>query len=337
LFLGAKLDDWKMASRLVRGNSLDAVAWGWMVPDLISAFLPLRPFLGEINRGWALEQTWTKRLWREKRVGNQNTLVSWGLRARQRNGGPAFLFNATLVEKGSPLVFGTTLFGERPENQGFFEFYGHKLDLPVTTAARLSATFPYVAPAPAPRLYEAGLPVAAVEARSQLDGKLFHVVDGGYYNNYGVMTLLSWCERAFGGGSLPVQARQKRLVVIRIESFPDTVSTARSTPKGGVYQVIAPLLAFLNVRDMAQKEPSDHLLRNFVRRMKQDRDVSVLSVKIQYPSGLKGCTAPPLSWKLTAAQQDCLDQGWRALWPEPTNPDGVRNADLKRLIEEWKN
>ena len=55
--------------------------------------------------------------------------------------------------------------------------------MPVTTAVRLSSGFPYVAPA----------------ARADADdakGHYTHVVDGGYFDNYGVGTLSAWTHAA---------------------------------------------------------------------------------------------------------------------------------------------
>src|SRR5690606_7920727 len=59
-----------------------------------------------------------------------------------------------------------------------------EVGLPLWTAARLSATFPYVTPAARPELSISGKTDAVARRRS------FHLIDGGYYDNYGVAAAL---------------------------------------------------------------------------------------------------------------------------------------------------
>jgi hypothetical protein len=58
-------------------------------------------------------------------------------------------------------------------------------DISVLTATRLSAAFPYVAPA----------------ARADVDGPGVHIVDGGYYDNYGTSSLVEWLDYKLSDGS----------------------------------------------------------------------------------------------------------------------------------------
>src|SRR5215469_10251227 len=98
-----------------------------------------------------------------------------------RNGSmPALLINSMLVERGAPIVFSNTRFpvGVDARNRilNFYDLYPEQYrnyDVRVYTAARLSASFSYVAPA----------------SRPDLDGpfnEAFHFVDGGYYDNFGM-------------------------------------------------------------------------------------------------------------------------------------------------------
>ena len=106
-------------------------------------------------------------------------LSEWfdGVRTGKR---PANVFNATLVETGDRLLFSTTYMPvgnppTPPARWDFHEFHlndqkTQTLDVAVVTAARLSATFPYVTPAARP---EEGGPNKAH----------LHIVDGGYFHN----------------------------------------------------------------------------------------------------------------------------------------------------------
>src|SRR5262249_27402625 len=116
-------------------------------------------------------------------------------------------------------------------------------DLRAATAARLSASFPYVSPA----------------ARSHLgdpDSALAHVVDGGYYDNYGVTSLVEWLDYALGKGLLD------EVLVIQIQSFDDdptgevaqqarsgqqTTPAPSGTYKKYVSQLLAPILTLLHI------------------------------------------------------------------------------------------
>jgi hypothetical protein len=97
---------------------------------------------------------------------------------------PAVVFNATIVETGERLLLATTDSEpfRQPTNKtspgwrDFTRLYP-ETDIPVATAARLSATFPFVTPAPRIR-------------RGDVFADQYHLVDGGYYDNYGVATLI---------------------------------------------------------------------------------------------------------------------------------------------------
>src|SRR5439155_13797592 len=104
------------------------------------------------------------------------------------------VFNATFVETGERLLLSTTDF-KSPRAPGDTTTTGWQVfgrsdhqkeisrDVSVVTAARLSATFPFVTPAA--RIFQ-----------GNVFGNAHHVVDGGYYDNYGVATLIEWLDQA---------------------------------------------------------------------------------------------------------------------------------------------
>ncbi len=184
-------------------SAIDEVAWAWVNPDVARAVVPWfrRQY---IDRGWALEERWaaanelrqcgpspTKlpdcHLVNDQQACTQKEtfLSDWG---SLPNNMPALLLNSTVVETGQPLVFSTTDFprGEQPGGlRNFYELYpelGGK-DISVDTAARLSASFPYVAPAARSNVVSDNLPD-------------LHLVDGGYYDNFGMTSLLAWLHDA---------------------------------------------------------------------------------------------------------------------------------------------
>ena len=75
----------------------------------------------------------------------------------------------------------------------------------VFTAARLAASFTYVSPA----------------TRRDGPGSAYHVVDGGYYDDYGMTTLTEWLDEGLEGVGRPSHGGAiSRVLVIQIRSSP---------------------------------------------------------------------------------------------------------------------
>ena len=108
---------------------------------------------------------------------------------------PAIIMNSTITESGERLLRCTTGMGKgsnvgraRVDSAELHTIDGKHLDVAVLTAARLSASFTYVLPS----------------ARAKAPGNQPHIVDGGYYDNYGMATLADWLDAALtdAGGQI---------------------------------------------------------------------------------------------------------------------------------------
>jgi len=219
----------KMAS----DPSLDDVAWGLVYRDIPRIFNPYGASDKErlLDRGRMLELSWQSR---SRIFGN---LSNWreGVKEGWR---PAAIFNATIAETGEPLLFATTDLGRKtpksldpkqaqPNRRSFYDLYPN-VDVPLVTAVRLAASFPYVAPA----------------ARAQFQEPEYHVIDGGYYDNYGIASLVEWLDEAFEQlkASEPDQDLPP-VLVLQIRSFPDD-ALVRASNHGWFFQIYAPLEHF---------------------------------------------------------------------------------------------
>jgi len=114
-------------------------------------------------------------------------------------------------------------------------------------STRFSASFPYVSPA----------------ARTNVEGQAAHIVDGGYYDNYGVSSLVKWLDAQLEKKDNTI----KRVLIPEIRGArfgidpPDSngCSTTRAVGKdrrsnrGWFYQAFAPASTVLNVRDAGQR------------------------------------------------------------------------------------
>ena len=276
LYFGANPSDPRKAANDALQSSLDEVAWGWINPDVRRAVFPwFRDPL--IDRGWALERTWEKRA-----PSARNSLSQWARQAADAGKPfPAFLFNATLVERGQPLVFATSDFYRDWSFNTFYPNY----DIPVATAVRLSASFPYVAPSARSNARPIGEPD-------------FHVVDGGYYDNYGLLSLMQWLDQALSDPAL--RGRNPHIQILQIRSFPpDSISSG--SVQGWGYQTTAPVSAFLNVRSAAQLSIARTQLELFKQKWAGRAFIDGQDIEFPYVSA--ECGTPPLSWKLTVSQQ----------------------------------
>jgi hypothetical protein len=259
----------------VQASSLDDIAWGLAYPDLIRGFLPLFRF----DRGQALENAWTRD------GGVAALLGTWrdDVYAAKR---PAIIFNATLVDTGERLLIGTTRIGweSAPGLRNFEDLYPG-VDVQVVTAARLSAAFTYVSPA----------------ARPDLPGPHYHVVDGGYYDNYGMSTLMQWLDQALEAAPPP----SRRVLVIQIRGVPPEADPAPDGAHGWLYQALAPLEAMLRVRTTGQlSHNEDEYAR--LRQLWAARGVEIANAVFQFCG-----KEPPLSWHLTGREKTAIEDEWR--------------------------
>jgi hypothetical protein len=148
------------------------------------------------DRGTTLEQTWEENLAPTADAGAPNRAFG-DLRAGEAAGWrPSLVYSPMLVEDGRRLLISNLdlaglLRNELPEDapalQSCSGFELARLfprqwpQFPLATAARLSASFPYVTPAP----------VLPTRPRRR-------VVDAGYYDNFGVNLACSWLDELRG-------------------------------------------------------------------------------------------------------------------------------------------
>ena len=223
---------------------------------------------------------------------------------------PALLLNATIVETGKPLVFSTTDFPKKNDPRGLVNFYDlfpeqqRLYDIRVNTAARLSASFPYVAPAARSNMKPP--PVAD-----------FHIVDGGYYDNYGIVSLLGWLQDAIDNQTVPVEkVGEKDLADVLVVEIRPFAASAVSSPHahGWGYQAIAPIAGLLDVRDSGQSAHDETELSLFTSYYRT-RGIKVWRADFVYPANFekedRGCIEAPLSWKLSLYQLGCIEKAWQ--------------------------
>jgi hypothetical protein len=264
-------------------SSLDDIAWGLVYPDLLRLFAP---FLVRMDRGQAAELAW-------RRVAPDIARPLWAWRPGVMAGSiPAVIFNTTLSDTGGRLAIGSTDMpcDEHPPCrrglQTFATLYDETdpaaatVDPSIVTAARLSATFTYVSPA------------ARID-RAVRRSRAYHVVDGGYYDNYGVSSAVDWLDAATRGASSVTH-----VLIVQIRG-PVALQDPTAKPgRGTLQQIAAPVSTLLHFRDAAQVAHNNQELQLLCQTLAA-RKIAIETAVFQYPK----CTAP-LSWHLTQPERD---------------------------------
>jgi hypothetical protein len=230
------------------------------------------------------------------------------------------IFNTTLVETGERFLFSTVDLASAAGRRSFHDVTGYKdLDVRVNTAARLSATFPYVTPVSR---------AACCPPKSQR----FHFGDGGYYDNFGISSLVELIRQATASGGRPVP----RILLLQIRLSPEGGYGVASGRRGWFFQAFAPLMTLLKMRDAAQASRNQtelELLKENLEARPETSGVKLTVVQFPYQKPRKpGCEPKPgehppeqpLSWHLTKANVDDIDATWKAYVCEGTAIGRVR-------------
>lgn len=299
-----------------RRSSLKFVGGGLVFNDLVRN-VPFFNYNSGTDRGKQLARGWIDN---KKRVdceyltlqgvgcdGTNSTLPptqlngrlsDWanGLSERKR---PAVIFNSTIVESGRRLLFSTARFTteQQPGSDWltFGDFAGNEADIDVVEAVRLSATFPYVTP-----------------AANMVDGvgeRRHFVVDGGYFDNYGLMSVRDFIVEGFAGLKFTTPQRPKIIVlqiygdeVLRNPAVDDKPPN-RFDNITWLAQTVAPLGTLLSVRQTGQYSRNLETYNDIVNRL-TDAGLDVNYVVLKY-SNERG--AAPLSWHLSGDDLGLID------------------------------
>ena len=307
----------------MRDDFLSPVLAKMVGPDLAQRFFPVA--LPKTDRSLGLEASWEKSYadlldttWRT----GISQLTSDSL---TRSSLPALLLNSTHVETGRRYIAGTLRIDAAfPDAKDVLDLLRH--DVPLSTAAHNSARFTYVSPA---GHLERG------------DGAEYgRVVDGGYFENSGLVTLQEVYDAI-------VRRRDARLVPIVVYLCNDPLGcgpndiTRDSLARVGstsVNEALSPLRAVLNARDaraaLAQSELRGLLGPDFVQ-LNVCRD-SVAAVVGDTARARDRTVSPPLGWLLSAMSREWMDASIRS--PVRAGEGYCRQQNVRgltRLRERW--
>jgi hypothetical protein len=298
---GKKLQDIRDASSM---TALSAVGWGILYPDFLRTIPGVGSLIGaifghNIDRGWALENQWIKN-WKNPVWSDAPKMKDW-IDDTRRGMRPAVIFNSTVSETGQRFVIASTNLPASKEDSDLgttslqFGNAYPKLNIPISTAARLSASFPWVSPMP----------------RTEKD--FFHFADGGYYDNSGVLSAGEWLL------AIQDQIKDRKVVLILIDAT--SADRLRLRPWSWQRQFVAPIGTLLSVRTSSQHSRAAFEL-SLMSDLLKSKGVTVMSYPLSYPPD----RLAPLSWHLTPEQQRSIGTAW-------SNPSSKLYAERQKLYQ----
>jgi hypothetical protein len=351
-------------------TSLGQTTWGYAYPDLGRSYFPFyinNPFR---DRGEAMEKAWAYNARQFMESAGEGlgpaSLREWqadahtGLR-------PAMIFNATIVERGDRMSFSTappikgvegrcefwapSRRDERDVHAANFLYPG--ADIRITTAVRLSATFPLVSPSARPGIARSRDASQLLDPVGEIarglapgaSGKL-HLADGGYYENSALSDLSQWLDKGLSRLCEKRQPVPTEVLVIQIEAFPENEvridpnyprppEVQRRNERGALFQVFAPVVTLNSVRNSGHTAFANYDFALLQHRWRLDaQPVMIRHVRFVLPPMKSPATAgsksvlswsawadaktdqPPLSWHLREPEKQAIHDAWKQLVSE---------------------
>ncbi|MEM6795799.1 MAG: hypothetical protein AAF725_17630 [Acidobacteriota bacterium] len=317
--------------------SLDEAAWGLVFPDFLRAAVPILPGLQDgadsRDRGWAMERAWLRSLCGMRGVAaaqcarSSPSLSGWRQRTA-RGEIPAVIFNTTVVESGKPLLISTVDLTSIQElarssqdldsGPGIGDLESEflpaapglaserrPLDLEVTTAARLSATFPVVSPAATAKWGDSAL-------KTRPDLVPWHLADGGYFDNYGVSASVLWLRDLLRSAPSEAQLAKTRVLFVQVDAFPPSAERPPVLRRGWLGGLTAPIETLLAARVSSQSLRSESERGLFMEICERDPRFRCEEASFR-PRSLPGsldARDPPLSWELSLEDRQRLRRDW---------------------------
>jgi hypothetical protein len=344
--VGAALFDASVASRIDSGASgsrreeidtmlkqdfLSDTLGAMLFPDLLQRFLPLPVFN---DRAIALDQSF-ERAWAGAHPEDRDRFKAsfHELWRKDSYRVPLLFFNSTVVETGQRAINTPTATLTQDPDPAFTDTLsvGRLIgtELPLSTAALLSARFTYVSP------------VALIDTHGQHDPNWIRLADGGYFDNSGAVTAqeiaraLVDSHLVCGAGGPAPGMPCMRLIVLHLPNEPEpptAVLNAKKRNRGAVElmsEVFAPVQTLLNTRGARGTQA--------VSFLRGEPKVELLA--------LRPCTetvTAPLGWVLSAQVRSDMakqltqrkesggnDAGARIAWV-----DGLVNGDSTTELQK---
>lgn len=307
--------------RKISRDSLSAAVSRLALSDIPMAWWPG----SYLDRGGAIEEAW------ETNTDGLLAMELSYLKGDELKGRlPSLVFSPMLVEDGRRLLISNLSLSNLTENTGnllsingvemaglysassveFFRLFPNATGFKLSTAARMSASFPYVSPAGV-------LPTAPPR----------RVVDAGYYDNYGVSMATLWIYQ----NRTWLMNHVSGVVLIQIrDSMVDEKRTQLSDPsdqahlwRPGLPWLTTPLEGIMNAREAAMSFRNDERVAILSELLNRNATNFFTTVDFEFSDDA------PLSWSLTTDQINRLTENMRE--------SGTNNWKRLQQLSKWWN
>ncbi|MCE3016783.1 MAG: hypothetical protein ACK56W_00025 [Pirellula sp.] len=258
-------------------SSLEAVSWGLAFSDTIRSAFPFSRKVSFEDRGLAIESSWWTRMgandsdWKSMRDLHMSDLVHLTNEGKI----PPVIFNATAVETGQRAMISTFISNkERSGNAktgepeidfervmtpiDLLEFYKplvrdeQLIDIRVSTAVRLSASFSYITPVARAHISDDVKSENFAEHSHRLN---YHFCDGGYADNTGIVAAIQVISDLIDEYKREnVAAPFEQILFVSLESFPNTAVSIENDTTGLKSGFLGPIHSMVNARVSSQSE-----------------------------------------------------------------------------------
>ena len=155
-----------------------------------------------------------------------------------------------------------------------------------------------------------------------------HLVDGGYFDNSGLIALSTWLDSALQYVVLcknPSKVPGK-ILVVQILPFPEPPSPGKEAPASPFSQILSPLQTVLSVREQVQTGMTQRDFAFVSTRWKLEAfnpdspakirpiDIQLVNVVYQDDGQLR---YTPLSWHLRKSEQAAIEESWNRFKSHP--------------------
>jgi len=309
------------AQRILARDFLAPTVAVLLFPDLLQRFLPVAVF---DDRAVALERSW-EQAWQRYEPGDRFANAFEDLWREDPFGAPLLFLNSTVVETGQRIIVDPVGFDSDSFRHTFHDAYNAAsvigAQVPLSTAVHMSARFTYVSPA--------GTIERQDPERTPDELAWYRVVDGGYFENSGAVTLdeilLALRREAMKTGV------QIQPVVIHISNDPikKPKQAVAESPGKHVFmgEVLSPVRALLNVRPARGYQARDVLAERVVTPEDDEPGEHVHFRLCAYDVTL------PLGWMLSGLAQDDMTHQLVGYPDRPPGPGPAANThNLDRVL-----
>jgi len=149
------------------------------------------------------------------------------------------------------------------------------------------------------------------------------MIDGGYYDNPGVASLVEWLDEGLIELVNKKEELPDHILIIQVRSFPDDERESEPKNRGWFFQVFAPIRDLLSVRTTGQLLHDHEELSKLARLWSSSpkTEQGLLRDQIRFATFTFNGNDAPLSWAMNETQKEAITDRWQNQIPATNKKD----------------